>query len=346
MKIAVLSTFDESVPPPKYGGIELVIANFIEVLTKQGHDVTLFATGDSKTNAHLIPTFPKAFRKYDEFQNAKLRDSMKVKEVAKIVSHLSKNKYDIIHNNIGWRILAFEEMLASPIVTTLHGPLEPEDQNKIYGSFPETNYVSISMNQRNPLPNVNYVANVYNGLDTKKFKYFDRPQDYYAFLGRFSPEKGPVQAIEIAKKASVKLKMAAKIDPHDSEFYEKEVKPLIDGDQIEYIGEIGHKEKVELLGNAKALIAPIQWEEPFGLFFVESMICGTPVLATDRGSTKELIIDGETGFLRSTTDELAAKIPEIEKLDRRKCHEHAQENFSKEKMAAGYLEAYEKVIKK
>lgn len=340
MKIAILAPFEESVPPKKYGGTELVVYNLTEQLIRMGNDVTLLASGDSKTSAGLEAIFPQSIRSLSNSQDMKIRDTLKYMGIGKIISYLRKNKFDVIHNHIGWRILPFQDVVDSPMVTTLHGPLDVPYQKKVYGAYKNSNFISISLNQRLPMPQLNYIANVYNGIETEKFRFNNKPEDYFVFLGRMSPEKGPVQAIEIARKAGVRLLMAAKVDLVDKNFFETQVRPLIDGEQIKFIGEVNHKEKVELLGNAKALIAPIQWEEPFGLFFIEAMICGTPVITMRRGSTSEIIINNKTGFICETVDEASEKIKMMEEIKRKDCHNHVKNNFSSEKMAKEYMKTY------
>ncbi|MDY0302850.1 MAG: glycosyltransferase family 4 protein [Candidatus Moranbacteria bacterium] len=345
MKIAMLAPFEEQVPPVKYGGTELVIYNLIEQLVRLGHEVTLFASGDSKTSAKLRAIFDKSIRSNPEAQDLNLRNAYKYMGVGRVVSYLNKGEFDIIHNHIGWRILPFQELLGAPVVTTLHGPLDVDYQQKVYGAYANSNFISISLSQRKPMAELNFVANVYNGIEIDKFKFNESPDDYFAFLGRMSPEKGPIQAIEIAKKAGVKLLMAAKVDAVDKEFFESKVSPLIDGEQIRFIGEINHNEKVNFLCNAKALIAPIQWEEPFGLFFTEAMICGTPVIAMRRGSVPEIIIDKKTGFICEDIKEASEKIKLIDQINRIDCHNQVKEKFSAEKMARDYILAYESIIK-
>lgn len=344
MKIAIAAPFEEKVPPTQYGGTELVVSNLAENLVKMGHEVTLLATGDSETAAHLVPIFKRPLRKIPDFKDIKLRDTYKYVGVGKAVCYLTKNNFDIVHNHIGWRVLPFEGMLSCPIVTTLHGPLDIEYQQRVYGEYRNSRYISISYNQRQPMRDLNFVANVYNGIDTDKFQFSGGTQDYYAFLGRMSPEKGPVQAIEIAKKAGVKLVMAAKIDAVDEEFFKREVEPLIDEDQIKFIGEVDHEGKLKLLSKARALIAPIQWEEPFGLYFIEAMACGTPVISMRRGSVPEIVVDKKTGFICDSIDEAVSRVPMIPTINRKDCFEHVIENFSAIRMAEGYLKAYEKVL--
>lgn len=345
MKIAVASPFEEKVPPLRYGGTELVVSNVVENLVSLGHEVTLLATGDSRTAARLVPIFKRPLREISELKDLTLRDTYKFIGVGKVVSYLAKNKFDVVHNNIGWRLLPFEEILGCPVVTTLHGPLDIPYQQRVYGEYKNSRYVSISLNQRKPMSELNFIANVYNGIEVDKFKFFAKSKDYFAFLGRMSPEKGAVQAIKIAKAAGVKLLMAAKVDAVDEDYFKKEVEPLIDEDQIKFVGEVDHEGKVELLGNARALLAPIQWEEPFGLFFVEAMACGTPVISMRRGSVPEIVIDKKTGFICDSLEEAIEKTREIDKIDRDFCHKHVQENFSAAHMAEAYVKAYEKAIR-
>lgn len=345
MKIAVASPFEEKVPPLRYGGTELVVSNVVENLVAMGHDVTLLATGDSQTAAHLVPIFKRPLREIEELKNLQLRDTYKFMGVGKAVAYLAKNKFDVIHNNIGWRLLPFEEILGCPVVTTLHGPLDIAYQQRVYGEYRSSRYISISLNQRKPMPELNFIANVYNGIDISKFRFYPKHKDYFAFLGRMSPEKGPVQAIKIAKAAGVKLVMAAKVDAVDEEYFRKEVEPLIDEDQIKFVGEVDHEGKLELLGNAKALLAPIQWEEPFGLFFVEAMACGTPVISMRRGSVPEIILDKKTGFICDSSEEAVEKIKDLDTIDRKFCFDYASDKFSAAHMAENYLKAYEKAVK-
>ncbi len=343
MNIAILAPFEETVPPKKYGGTELVVYNVTEELAKRGHQVTLVAAGSGQVSARLVKIFETPVREMPDAADLNFRNAYKYIGLGKVAEFFSQNKFDVIHNNLGWRLLAFEKILGSPVITTLHGPLDVPYQQKVYGTYKNSNYVSISLSQRRPMPELNYVGNVYNGLDMEKFKFFPEPRDYFAFLGRMSPEKGPVQAIQAAKQAGVNLIMAAKVDSVDKAYFEKEVQPLIDGKQIKFIGEVDHAGKLELLGGARALLGLIQWEEPFGLFFTESMACGTPVIAMNRGSVPELVKDGITGYICNTQEEAVSAIAKVRNLDRKTSYEHVLKNFSSVKMADGYLEAYRKV---
>lgn len=345
MKIAIISSIEERVPPAKYGGVELVVYNLVEQLVSLGNEVTLFASGDSKTRAELVPVFRQSIRSMSDAKDMRMREAYKYTGVGKMISHLAKRKFEIVHNHLGWRLLPFREFVDCPLVTTLHGPLDDQYLQKVYGEYKSANYVSISMAQRGSLPQLNFVANVYNGIDTSIFRFFPKPKGYFAFLGRMSPEKGPVQAIDIAKRAGVQLIMAAKVDVVDIDYFKKEVEPLIDGKQIKFIGEVDHAGKLELLGNAKALIAPIQWEEPFGLYFIEAMACGTPVITLRRGAAPEIIIDGKTGFVCRDLEEAILRIKQIDQIDRKDCFDHVRENFTAVKMAQEYLDVYRKLIK-
>ena len=361
LKIALLSPFEESVPPGKYGGTELIVYHLAELLAKKGHEVFLLATGDSKTKAKLIPIFPKSIRKEPYCSNLKFRNALKYIGISKVIKELQKIDVDIIHNHIGWRFLPFASFLSAPTLTTLHGPLNIPYQQFVYGRFKKFRYVSISRSQRTPLPTLNYAANVYNGLDIKNFEFNEKPNaNYLSFLARMSPEKGPVQAIKAAKIAGLKLKMAAKIDTVNVEFFNKKVKPLINNKQIKFIGEISRKEKSDFLKNSLCLLAPIQWEEPFGLFFIEAMACGTPVIAFERGSVTEIIKDKKTGFIvkpfnkdgKPNIEGLAKAIKKLSQMPkkeyqkmRQNCRRHIEKNFTAEKMVDGYEKVYYKILK-
>jgi glycosyltransferase involved in cell wall biosynthesis len=372
LRIAQISPFEEQVPPPKYGGTELIVSYLTEGLIKRGHKVYLVASGDSITKAKLFPVFPTAIRKSlpEREKGVQAREALKFIGLGKILEYLLYDlKVDIIHNHVGWRLLAFESIFKkTPMVTTIHGPLDIPLKQIVYGSFPNSYLVSISNNQRKPMPQLNYVATVYNGIDVKNFEFSNKEGKYLAFLARISPEKGPVQAIQIAKKSGLELKMAAKVDVVDKDFFEKKVNPLIDNKQIKFLGEVDHKTKVELLKNAKALLCPIQWEEPFGLFIIEAMACGTPVIAFARGSVPEIIKDGETGFIINSSPkdirgnwiikktgingmvEAVKKIYNMPEKEYQKmrylCRKHVEKNFTAEKMVSEYEKVYYKILKK
>lgn len=344
MKIALVSPFEERVPPLAYGGIELVVGNLAEHFVALGHTVTLLASGDSKTSARLVPVFPRALRAVGQLREMSLREAWRQVGVGRVSAYLAREHFDIIHNHLGWSLLPMADMFSASVVTTLHGPLDVTDHQEMYHLYRDENYVSISRSQRRPLPGLRYVGNVYNGIETKSYKFSRRGGGYLAFLGRISPEKGPVQAIEVAKRTGLRLVMAAKVDPADTLFFRKKVEPLIDGKQVVFLGEVGHRGKVELLTGAKALVSPIQWEEPFGLVFIEAMACGTPVLSFGRGSVPEIVENGVTGFVCETLDEMVRKVSLIDTIDRRRCVDRVRKYFSARQMALGYLDVYRRVM--
>jgi glycosyltransferase involved in cell wall biosynthesis len=345
LKIALLAPFEEKVPPTKYGGIELIVSYIADILSEKGHKVFLFASGDSKTKAELIPIFPKAIRTSPYAANLKTREALKVIGIGRLIEKLKKLDVDVIHDHIRWRFLPFAFLFPIPTITTLHGPLTSKHQKYIHNHFKKHPFVTVSNSQRKPLPNLNYIATVYNGIDVKNFEFNENPKDYFAFLGRMSPEKGPVLAIQAAKAAGMKLRMAAKVDAVDVEFFKKEVKPLIDNKQIGFLGEIGPKEKSNFLKNARGLIAPIQWEEPFGLYFIEAMACGTPAIAFKKGAAPEVINHGKSGFVVKTFDEMVKTIKNINIIKRKNCRKWVEKNFTAEKMVDKYEKLYYKILK-
>ncbi|HCM82021.1 TPA: glycosyl transferase [Patescibacteria group bacterium] len=346
MRIAMLAPFEEPVPPKKYGGTELVIYNLITELVKMGHDVTLFGTGDAEVPCRLEAIFPASIRTLPPFDtDQKAREAVKWVGIGNVLRKLANEPFDIIHNHNGWRFLSVSSCVRRPIVTTLHGPMDQVYQQVVFSSSPDFAFISISDNQRVAYPTLQYVQTVYNGIDVSKFPFSEKAGGYLCLLGRFSPEKGVKEAIKIARMTGMPLKIAAKIDFVDRQFYES-VKPEIDGRQIQFVGEISFEEKTDLLKNAYALLAPIQWEEPFGLNVIESMACGTPVVGTKRGSFPELIEQGKTGFLGTTAEELASFVSHIPMIKRLDCRKAVEERFTSTIMAEGYLQAYQRVLEK
>ncbi len=349
MKIAMLAPFEESVPPKKYGGTEVVIYNLITELVSRGHDVTLFGTGDSNVPCKLVSIFPSALRSTAPYStHLSSREGAKYYGISLTLSELQNRAFDIVHNHNGWRLLLFHQFIHNPLITTLHMPTNLQHQQIGYQSSSDLEYVSISNNQRKGAPKLQYKATVYNGIDLSLYSYLDVHDDYLLFLARFSPDKGAKEAIEIAKKAGRRLLLATKeidrqVDSADWQYFES-CKPMIDGSQIVLLGELDLETKVKYLQQAYALLAPIQWDEPFGLYAVEAMACGTPVIGVSRGSFPEIIRHGETGFLGKTVEELASYVPQISGLARLKCRRWVEERFSKEKMADGYLKVYERIL--
>lgn len=340
MRIAQVSPLWERVPPPGYGGIELIVGYLCDGLTQRGHDVTLFASGDSQTLAKLEAVVPQALRLDSEIEEPGLYDLIQMQRVADLAS-----SFDLIHFHNGYNALPLAETVKTPVAHTLHGRFHT-DNSRLFSTYAHQPYISISDNQRQSGPDLNYLATVYNGIDPKNYPFQEThaPEPYLAFLGRMSPEKGPHQAIAVAKAAGWTLKMAGKVDATDVDFFEEQVKPLIDGEQIIYLGETSHEEKIQLLGNAALTLFPITWPEPFGLVMIESMCTGTPVLGMNMGAVPEVIKDGISGYVCQTLEEMIEIIPEAISIDRSTCYQYALKHFSVETMIDEYINAYEKLL--
>ncbi|MEA5550529.1 glycosyltransferase family 4 protein [Anabaena cylindrica UHCC 0172] len=340
MKIAQIAPLWERVPPPAYGGIELVVGLLTDELVRKGHEVTLFASGDSLTLAKLISVHPRALRLDKTVKDCSIYESLQLASVYERAA-----EFDIIHSHMGHSPLAYANLVKTPTVHTLHGIFTP-DNEKIFSYAKKQPYVSISNSQREPSLELNYVATVYNGIDVSSYEFYAQPTDppYLAFVGRISPEKGPHLAIEIAKKSGWQLKIAGKVDVVDIEYFETQIKPQIDGKQIQYLGEANHVQKNVIMGGAVATLFPITWREPFGLVMIESMAAGTPVIAMRMGSTPEIISDGETGFLCNNTQECINAIDKIDRLNRYTCRHYAENRFSLQQMTNGYEALYQQII--
>jgi glycosyltransferase involved in cell wall biosynthesis len=340
MRIAQIAPLWETVPPSTYGGIELIVSLLTDELVRRGHEITLFASGDSVTLAKLEAVHDKALR----------LDSM-VKEYGIYESlHLSNlyqraHEFDLIHSHVGCSALPFAKLVKTPTVHTLHGIFTPDNQ-KMYIHARQQPYVSISNAQREPKLGLNCIATVYNGIAIDQFDFYPKPANppYLAFLGRMSPEKGADLAIDIAKQSGLPLKMAGKVDVVDRDYFEQAIQPHIDGEQIEFQGEANHAQKSELMGNAIATLFPITWREPFGLVMAESMTVGTPVIAINMGSAPEVIVHGKTGFLCDSVEECIAAIDRIPELNRYDCREHAAKHFSVKQMVDGYEAVYQQIL--
>ncbi len=334
MKLAVLSPVAWRTPPRKYGPWEQVAANVAEGMVAKGLDVTLFATGDSITNATLQAVCPKG---YEETPDA----DAKVFEALHI-SHLMEcsKKFDIIHNHFDFLPLTYSRLISAPILTTIHGFSSSKilDIYKKYNST--THYSSISLADRSP--ELNYIANVYNGINTDDFTYCEQKEDYLLYFGRIHPDKGAHDAINIAKKGGHKLIIAGLIQ--DKPYFEERIKPFINQDDIQYVGNAGPAYRDELLGKARALLHPIHFDEPFGLSVAEAMYCGTPVVAYRRGSMSELILHGETGFLVDNEDEAFSVLNDLNSISSVACHQRAKEKFTKRIMVENYLKVYQKIL--
>jgi glycosyltransferase involved in cell wall biosynthesis len=340
MRIAQVAPLWERVPPPAYGGIELVVGLLTDELVRRGHEVTLFASGDSITQAKLESVHPQALRLDPNVKEYGIYEMLQLSRV-----YERAGEFDIIHSHMGCSALPYANLVKTPTVHTLHGVFTP-DNEKMFVHARSQPYISISNAQREPRLNLNCVATVYNGIDPSIYEFHQEPQDppYLAFVGRISPEKGPHLAIEIAKRSGWHLKMAGKVDVVDVEYFEQEIKPQIDGKQIEYMGEANHEQKSALMGGAVATLFPITWREPFGLVMVESMATGTPVIAMALGSTPEVIAHGQTGFLCNNVEEFIAAIAKANQLNRYACRQHVLNHFSVQRMTDGYEAVYQQML--
>ena len=329
----------ESVPPKLYGGTERVVSSLTEELVAQGHDVTLYASGDSVTSARLVAMCPESLRLSPQSKDHIAHHILMLDQVFN-----DKNNFDIIHFHIDYLHYPLSRRYGVTHVTTLHGRLDIPDLQPLYKNFYDMPVVSISNAQRTPLPWVNWQGTVYHGLPHNLFIPHAEQGKYLAFLGRVSPEKGLDQAIEIAKCAGMPLKIAAKVDRADQEFFDTLIKPLLNHPLIEFIGEIGYPEKNDFLGNAYALLFPIDWPEPFGLVMIEAMGCGTPVIAYRRGSVAEVMEDGITGSVVPDINAAVKALAKVPQLDRLAIRKRFEQRFSARRMAQDYAAIYERVI--
>ena len=335
MKIAQIAPLAESVPPRLYGGTERVVSYLTEELVRLGHDVTLFATGDSETGAELVACAPRALRL------SAVQDPLPYYALMLERLRSRATEFDVLHFHIDHLHLPLFRPFARKSVTTLHGRLDLPALAPLYREFPEMPLVSISDSQRAPLAFANWVGTVYHGLAAETCPFNPAPRgDYFAFLGRVSPEKGLDRAIEIARRARVRLRIAAKVDPQDRSFFETCIEPLLGQPGIEFIGEVNEAQKPGFLGNARALLFPIDWPEPFGLAMIEAMSCGTPVIAWPNGAVPEIVEDGVTGFLVDATDAAVAALERAARLDRARVRRRFEERFSAARMAQDYLSIY------
>ncbi|MFW6342219.1 MAG: glycosyltransferase family 4 protein [Halothiobacillaceae bacterium] len=336
MKIAQVAPLHESVPPRTYGGTERVVHYLTEALVQQGHEVILYASADSVTSARLRPVVPEALRLGKMQRDPLAWHMLELAQVAR-----EADEYDIIHFHTDFMHFPLWRHLAAPQVTTLHGRLDLPDLVPLYREFRDMPVISISDHQRMPLPIAHWAGTVYNGVPSDLYDFRPESGDYLAFLGRMSPEKGPEQAIEIALKAGMPLKMAAKVDSVDRDYFQNRIEPLIRRHpSIEFIGEVDEAGKNRLLGGAAALLFPIAWPEPFGLVMIEAMACGTPVIAFNRGSVPEVMQPGISGFIVESVDEAVTAVERIDSIDRVGCRAYFEGRFSAERMAENYVRCY------
>ena len=339
MRIAQVAPLIESVPPKHYGGTERIVSYLTEELVRLGHEVTLFASGDSVTSARLIASCERSLRKNERCKDPVAREVLLVDHV---VEHTQE--FDVIHWHTGYLHFPIARHLPVPHVTTLHGRLDLPDMLPVFTRFRSIPLVSISNSQREPLPWANWKATIYHGLPNDLFQFYPDRGRYLAFLGRISPEKGPDRAIEIAKRVNMPLKIAAKVDRADRSYFKRVVEPLLNDPNIEWVGEITDQQKNDFLGNAYALLFPIDWPEPFGLVMIEAMACGTPVIAYKRGSVPEVMQNGVTGFVVGGLDEAVEATHRVEDLSRVRCREVFDERFTATRMANDYVNMYEQML--
>ncbi|PWU00227.1 MAG: glycosyl transferase [Candidatus Melainabacteria bacterium] len=339
MRIAQVAPLLESVPPKYYGGTERVVHWLTEELFRSGHEVTLFASGDSFTSAKLVPMCQKALR-FDNNCTDKVVPHMLMLEK---ISQMAAD-FDLVHFHLEYLHLSSARKLPIPSLTTMHGRLDMSYLLPIFDEFSKAPLVSISNAQRRPVPWLNWQDTIYHGLPLNTYSFVEEPQNYALFLGRICPEKGVDRAIEIARTAGVPLKIAAKVDPVDREYYRDVIKPLLQGSDVEYIGEVGESVKNELIGGACALLHPIDFPEPFGIVLIEALACGTPIVAYRRGSIAEVIEEGVTGFICDDIQAAVVALHKVQKLNRRACRDAFEKRFTSRHMVRDYIQTYERLL--
>lgn len=341
MRIAQVAPLYEAVPPRYYGGTERVVAYLCDALVELGHEVTLFASAEARTQARLIAVRDEAIR----LDSAPLKSDLAAHLTELYEVRQRARQFDVLHFHIDMLHFPLFESCAEQSVTTLHGRLDLKDLPHVYARWPQYGLVSISDAQRRPLPRVNWLATVGHGVPERLYPYREKAAGgYLAFLGRISPEKRPDLAIQLARRAGMPLKMAAKVDSVDRNYFDNAVRPLLDSPQIEFIGEIGDSDKARFLGEAAALLFPVNWPEPFGLVMIEAMACGTPVIAWNCGSVPEIIEQGVTGFIVSNEREALEAIRRVGTLDRAAVRAAYQRRFTATAMASAYLRLYQQLL--
>ncbi len=338
MRIAQIAPLTEAVPPKLYGGTERVISWLTEALAEAGHDLTLFASGDSATRAKLEPVWPRALRLDGLVCDANALHMSMLETVAQRAS-----EFDLLHFHLDYYPFSLFSRLPVPFVTTMHGRLDLPEHQAVFRTFSSAPVVSISNSQRTPLPDACWVGTVHHGAPEKLLRPTGKRPEYLAFLGRISPEKGLPKAIQVARRCGLPLKIAAKVDKVDTDYFVAEIKPLLQGPEIEFVGEITDVEKSDFLSGAIALLTLIEWPEPFGLVTIEAMACGTPVIAFRRGAAPEIIDDGVTGFIVDDEVAAAAAVARLHEVSRTRVRATFEERFTSRRMAADYVEIYQKL---
>lgn len=335
MRIAQIAPLTEAIPPKLYGGTERVVSWLTEELVALGHDVTLFASGDSVTSARLEPMWPRALR-----LDASVRDPVALHMLMLELVHQRAKEFDLLHFHLDYFPFSLFSRQTTPFVTTLHGRLDLPEHQPVFTTFAAVPVVSISNAQRRPLPWARWMATIHHGLPEKLLTPRPAKRDYLAFLGRIAPEKGVDRAIRIASASGLPLKIAAKVDPVDRNYFAAEIKPLLTLPGIDYIGEIGDVDKAAFLSGANALLVPVDWPEPFGLVMIEAIACGTPVVAFAAGSIPEVVEDGVTGYVVRNETEALAALDRLPALDPQRIRRRFEERFTARRMALDYLDVY------
>jgi glycosyltransferase involved in cell wall biosynthesis len=339
LRIAQVAPLYESVPPPRYGGTERIVSHLTEELVRRGHAVTLYASGDSVTDARLVPCAPKALR-LDMPPDPLMLHVLELE-----AAYQAAADYDVIHAHTDYLTLPFARTSAIPTLITLHGRLDVPSLPALFGRYADVPLVSISDSQRVPFGDTVWWADtVPHGIPVAEYPFSPEPGEYLAFVGRVSPEKGLDVAIRVAEAAGLPLRIGAKVDPADQDYYEAAIRPLLGSPVVDFLGEVDEATKRELLVHARALLFPIDWPEPFGLVMIEALACGTPVIARPRGSVPEVLVDGETGLLAEGFDDLVRAAAAVDRLDRRACRAAAERCFSVEAMADRYEALYRRLI--
>lgn len=339
MKIAQIAPLYESVPPKYYGGTERIVSYLTEELVRLGHEVTLFASGDSDTDAALYPQVPRSLRLDPQVLDPIAHHVLMAERI-----YQKAQSFDIIHNHIDYFPYSMIRRIDTPVLTTLHGRLDLPDLVPIYQEFHEIPVASISNSQRQPFPSINWQGTIYHGLPKDLYEFHSGPGSYLAFVGRICQDKGIIEAIETAIESGVPLKIAAKVDKVDEEYFKTEVEPRLHHPLIEYIGEINDAEKNEFIGNAQALLFLIDWPEPFGLVMLEAMACGTPVIARPWGSVPEILDHGVSGYRVENVDQAVEAVLHLDLLDRKTCRQVFETRFTATRMAEDYVRLYEQLI--
>ena len=335
MRIAQVAPLFESVPPKAYGGTERVVSYLTEALVELGHEVTLYASGDSQTQAKLVPIVEQSLRLNPSNPDWLMWHTVMLDQV-----FAEADDFDVIHFHVDYLHYPLVRHCPTPCLTTMHGRLDLPDLAPLHRHFREQGLVSISNNQRLPLAGSRWLSTVYHGLPENLYKFHPKADDYFAFVGRISPEKRVDRAIAIAKACGTRIKIAAKVDRADRAYFDRDIAPLLDDPLVEFVGEIGEDAKGDFMGNAKALLFPIDWPEPFGLVMIESIACGTPVIAWRCGSVPEVIDHGVSGFIVDDMEDAIAAARKIDSLDRHACRGTFERRFTSHRMAARYLEVY------